>query len=122
MTEIGYQLFAAAHRAQEIDAMGDMMEIKSFHAAAPAGAQRSEREAVRDDALMRKAREFEAVFVAQMLQQSGLSEAFSGDSGFGGEAFASMLTEQYANEIVDSGGFGLAEHIYKQLVDKENAS
>ena len=101
--------------------MGDTMEIRPFQTAG-AAAPRAERAAGEDDALMRKAREFEAVFVAQMLQQSGLSEAFSGDSGFGGEAFASMLTEQYANEIVDSGGFGLAEHIYKQLVDKENAS
>ena len=43
----------------------------------------------------------------------------SGDSGNGGDAFSGMLVEQYANDLVESGGFGIAEKIYAQLLDKE---
>lgn len=68
-----------------------------------------------DQRVMTKAREFEAVFVAQMLKHSGMGKALSSDSGHGGEAFSSMLLEQYAERIVENGGFGLADKIYEQL-------
>lgn len=73
----------------------------------------------RKQALMEQAKEFETVFVTQMLQYSGLADAVSGDSGNGGDAFSGMLVEQYANDLVESGGFGIAEKIYAQLLDKE---
>ncbi|MEE2690774.1 MAG: rod-binding protein [Pseudomonadota bacterium] len=77
----------------------------------PAGAER-------DAEMMRNAKAFEATFVAQMLQHSGLTEALSSNGGFGGEAFSSLLVEQYAEKLVDKGGFGLAEKIYEQLQAK----
>lgn len=74
----------------------------------------------RDAQLREQAREFEAVFVSQMLKHAGLTEALSGsESRFGGEAFSNMLTEQYANELIEDGGFGLAEEIYQQLLEKD---
>ncbi len=73
----------------------------------------------KDERLMQQAREFEAVFIAQMLKHSGLAKAISSDSGFGGDAFSSMLLEQYAEKMTEKGGFGLAEHIYNQLADRE---
>lgn len=73
----------------------------------------------RDAALKEKAREFESVFVAQMLSHSGLAEALSSDSGFGGEAFSSLLVERFADQLVERGGFGLTEKIYEQLREKE---
>ncbi len=75
--------------------------------------------AARDEAMLERAKEFEAVFVAQMLKHSGFEKALSADSGFGGENYASLLLSQYATRIVDSGGFGLAEKIYEQLKAKE---
>ena len=76
--------------------------------------------AARDAQLRKQAREFEAVFVSQMLKHAGLTEALSGsESKFGGEAFSNMLTEQYANELIEDGGFGLAEEIYQQLLEKD---
>lgn len=72
-----------------------------------------------DERAMKKAREFEAVFVAQMLKYSGMGKALSSNSGFGGDAFSSMLLEQYAQKIVEKGGFGLADHIYEQLRERE---
>lgn len=73
----------------------------------------------RDDEMRKNAKAFEAVFIAQMLSQTGLAKAFSANSGFGGEAFSSLLVEQYANRLVDQGGFGLAENIYEQMRGKE---
>ncbi len=72
-----------------------------------------------DERIMEKAREFEAVFVAQMLKDSGMGKALSQDSGFGGDAFSSILLEQYAGKIVENGGFGLADKIYAQLRSQE---
>jgi Rod binding domain-containing protein len=73
----------------------------------------------RDAELLRTAESFEAVFIAQMLQLSGLAKAVSANGGFGGEAFASLLVEQYAAKLVKRGGFGISEKVYEQLRDKE---
>jgi Rod binding domain-containing protein len=69
---------------------------------------------------MAQAKEFESVFVAQMLKHSGFEKALSGNSGFGGESYASLLLEQYAARMTERGGFGLAEKIYDQLIDRES--
>ena len=73
----------------------------------------------RDELIKQRAKEFEAAFVAQMLKHGGLSEAISSESGFGGEAFASLMIEEVATSLADQGGFGLAENIYQQLRSKE---
>ncbi|PZQ49882.1 MAG: flagellar biosynthesis protein FlgJ [Rhodovulum sulfidophilum] len=69
------------------------------------------------DAAARDAAEaFEASFLAEMLKASGLNEtsaAFGG--GAGEDAFASFLTEQYANKLAERGGAGLAERIFDAL-------
>lgn len=72
-----------------------------------------------DERIMEKAREFETVFVAQMLKYSGMDKAISQESGFGGDAFSGMMLEQYARNIIDNGGFGLAEQIYSQLREQQ---
>ena len=68
-----------------------------------------------DPRIRHSAKEFEASFIAQMLTAAGLDKAFTESSGFGGEAFSSLLIEQYAQKLSDYGGFGLANEIYKQL-------
>lgn len=87
--------------------------------AIPKSSPREETAPSRDDQLRANAEAFEAVFVAQMLSQTGLAKAFSADAGFGGDAFAGLLVEQYARELTEQGGFGLAEHIYQQMRDKD---
>lgn len=68
------------------------------------------------DAKMRKAaKDFEATFIAQMLTYAGFGKSVSAEAGFGGEAFSSLLIEQYAKQVADRGGFGLAESIYQQM-------
>lgn len=82
---------------------------------AAGGAPATGAAAQRDAELRQSAKAFEAVFVAQMLSQSGLGEAIAADGGFGGEAFSGFLIEQYADQLTEKGGFGLAERIYEQL-------
>lgn len=75
-----------------------------------------------DEALRAVAKEFEKVFVAQMLKQANLLEnnsSFSG--GYGEEAFHSFLIDEYAGAMTDSHSFGLAERIYDQLKQKAQA-
>lgn len=67
------------------------------------------------DALMQVAKDFEAAFIAQMLNHSGLSEAMTAGEGKMASAFGSFYLEQLANKMADDGGFGMAESIYTQL-------
>ena len=65
--------------------------------------------------LRQSAEEFEAVFIAEMLNHAGLDDAVAGETGFGGEAYAGLLVDAYADALAKNGGFGLAEQIYQQL-------
>jgi Rod binding domain-containing protein len=71
----------------------------------------------RSDADLRAAAEsFEASFLAEMLQYSGLNAMPAGfGGGAGEEAFSSLLTEQYAHLLSERGGVGLAERIFDIL-------
>lgn len=67
------------------------------------------------------AEEFEASFLTEMLKYSGVnktSESFGG--GAGEEAFSTMLNDAYAKALVESGGVGIADLVYKSIVEKEN--
>lgn len=75
-----------------------------------------------NDGAMQKAKEFEAIFIAQMLKYSSFSDALVRESGFGGDAYSGLLTQRYAEQIVEGGGFGLAEKIYYQLTKNGAAS
>ena len=76
---------------------------------------------VRQQQLMKKAEELEATFLSEMLAHSGLSE-MQGAFGRGqGEAqFTSFLRQEQARLIVQSGGLGLAEIIFKSMSEAEN--
>lgn len=67
------------------------------------------------DALRAVAKDFEAAFIAQMLQHSGLTESLTSGEGKMASAFGSFYVEQLAEKIADDGGFGMADAIYKQL-------
>lgn len=62
------------------------------------------------------AKEFEASFLAEMLKYSGInktSETFGG--GAGEDAFSSMLNDAYAESLVEAGGIGIAELVYRSI-------
>jgi peptidoglycan hydrolase FlgJ len=71
--------------------------------------------------LMKKAEELEATFLSEMLAHSGLSEMQGAFGGGQGEAhFESFLRQEQARLIVQSGGLGLAELIFKSMTEAEN--
>ncbi|TWA64355.1 rod binding protein [Azospirillum brasilense] len=108
---------------------------------APSGAQASFRTAVRTDLvdpksaegpksaeskvdpairakIRQSANEFESVFVSQMLGH--MFDGVEVDQNFGGghaeEMFRSMLTNEYGKQVSRSGGFGIADQVYRELL------
>ena len=65
------------------------------------------------------AREFEAVFLTEMLKHAGLGEARETFSGGAGEsAFAAMLAREYAEAMARAGGVGIADAVRAHLDDR----
>jgi peptidoglycan hydrolase FlgJ len=67
------------------------------------------------------ATQFEAMFLNTMFQQmyTGLDgEGPFGDSG-ALKVWRSMLTDQYAKSFANSGGIGIASHVYDALLKQQ---
>jgi Rod binding domain-containing protein len=82
---------------------------------AATAAQDARFEALRDVAV-----QFEAVFLAQMLDYAGVGrtpEGFGG--GAGEEAFRGHLIGEQARLMADGGGIGLAETIFRAMAKRE---
>lgn len=110
----GYDLFTAAADNGENPLQWRIL-MQPLNPLPPAIVQRSpaERRAV----LMDKAKELEAAFLSQMLSYAGMSPSegpFSG--GEGEQQYTSFLRDAQAKAIVDHGGIGLAENLFKSLV------
>ncbi len=70
----------------------------------------------KDRAMMHKAQELEASFLAEMLGHAGLDKPgteFNG--GIGEDQFSSFLRQEQAKAMVAKGGIGLAQHIFESL-------
>lgn len=75
-----------------------------------------------DPAVMAAAREFEAVFLAEMLRYTGLADVPDGfGGGIGEQRFASLVIDEYARAISSTRSFGLAERIYGALMERAGA-
>jgi flagellar protein FlgJ len=73
--------------------------------------------------MMDKAKELEAAFLTEMLSHAGLNaqtDSFGG--GAGEDQFASFLRGEQAKLIVEKGGVGLAESIFKSMVKAQGSS
>ena len=65
---------------------------------------------------MEKAQELEAAFLAEMLAHSGMGEMQGAFGGGEGEAqFTSFLRQEQARLMVEQGGIGLAELIFRTI-------
>ena len=65
------------------------------------------------------AQEFETMFLEHTLDRMFQSEATEGplgDNGMGGDVYRSMLAKDYAGSIARSGGVGIADHVYRELL------
>lgn len=70
----------------------------------------------RDSQLRAAAEEFEAAFLTEMLKNTGINSVSSDfGGGHGEEAFSTLLTQEYARILAESGGIGLAEQIFESL-------
>lgn len=59
--------------------------------------------------------DFEAAFIAQMLNHSGLTDALTSGEGKMAAAFGTFFVEHLAEEMVENGGIGMTDYIYRQL-------
>ncbi len=66
--------------------------------------------------LREKARALEAAFLAEMLGHAGLGATEGGfGGGIGEQQFSSFLRQEQARLMVDKGGIGLAEQIFRAM-------
>ena len=67
--------------------------------------------------------EFEAVFLNSMFSQ--MFTGIDGDGPFGGGGKAgvwrSFLTEEYSKSFARAGGIGIADHVYRSLLEQQEA-
>ena len=65
-----------------------------------------------------KAKDFEAVFIHQMLEH--MFEGVSTEGEFGGgqseEIYRSFMLDEYSKVIVKSGGIGVADHVKREML------
>lgn len=68
------------------------------------------------------AEEFEAVFLAQIL--NSMSAGIESDGPFGGgqqeEMWRGMMNEEYAASIARQGGIGVADQVYREIMKMQD--
>ena len=68
--------------------------------------------------------EFESMFLNSMFQQ--MNTGINGEGPFGGsgalKVWRSFLTDQYAKLYTQSGGIGIAKHVYDELLKLQGVS
>jgi flagellar protein FlgJ len=65
------------------------------------------------------ATEFETMFLEQTMERMFTSlgnEGPLGDNGTGGDVYRSMLVKEYAGTIAKSGGVGIADQVYREIL------
>lgn len=73
--------------------------------------------------LHNQANRLEAVFLSQMLAHAGLDRAAEGMGGGAGAAqFASFLRDSQAESMVQAGGIGLSEALFRALIARDGVS
>lgn len=73
------------------------------------------------DAAREAANEFEMTFLNTMLQSmfEGVETQAPFGGGYGEDVFRSMLVSEYAKEISASGGIGLADDVYREILAQQ---
>ncbi len=78
--------------------------------------------ATRDEPLWALSQSLEASFLSEMLTSAGLGETRSTfGGGVGEDQFASFLVSEQARAMVNVGGIGLSESIYRSLIRTKEA-
>jgi Rod binding domain-containing protein len=88
-----------------------------------AGAERASGRPAADPRIRETAEEFEAVFLAQVLQT--MSTGIGGPGPFGGgddDAWADMLHQEYGRLISRSGGIGVADALLREMLKMQEVA
>jgi peptidoglycan hydrolase FlgJ len=82
-----------------------------------AGLAQGQSQVDKSSKLYKVSQEFEAIFIKQMLNVMRKSVSKTGllDGGMAEEIFEDMLYDEYAQKMAESGSFGIADMIYRQL-------
>ena len=70
------------------------------------------------------AQDFESMFLEQTLDRlfaSGGPDGPLGDNGMGGDVYRSMLAKEYAGTIAKSGGVGIADQVYREILKMQES-
>jgi flagellar protein FlgJ len=71
-----------------------------------------------------QAEDFEAVFLNTMFQS--MFSGLNGEGPFGGSGatgvWRSFLTDEYAKSFAKAGGIGIADHVYRALIERQSQS
>lgn len=87
-------------------------------------AQAAKAKAAGEAKAKKTASEFESMFLEQSLDRMTQSEGTDGplgENGTGGGVWRSMLTKEYAGQIVKSGGVGIADQVYREMMRLQEA-
>ena len=90
-----------------------------------AGAISSAAKAKPEDRTRKTADDFETMFLEQSLErltQGAGEEGPLGDNGTGGAVYKSMLSKEYAKSIVKSGGLGISDQVYRQMLQMQEGA
>lgn len=83
--------------------------------------QTGQGEAKKNASAMKTAKEFESSFLTIMLEQ--MWTGVNAEAPFGGgnaeKTYRSMIVGEYAKSISDSGGIGIAKHVYDELISMQ---
>ena len=70
------------------------------------------------------AQDFETMFLEHTLDrlfQSDATEGPLGDNGMGGDVYRTMLAKEYAGTIAKSGGVGIADQVYREILKMQES-
>ncbi|KQS67421.1 flagellar biosynthesis protein FlgJ [Methylobacterium sp. Leaf361] len=74
---------------------------------------------------LKTATDFESMFLENSLDRLTQSEGTDGplgENGTGGGVYRSMLTKEYAKQIVKSGGVGIADSVFREIMKMQGAA
>ena len=89
---------------------------------AKAGSFNNLAKAKNDEDMQKTAKDFEAFFIAQMMEQ--MFQSIPTDGMFGGgnaeKIYRSMMINEYGKQIANNGGVGIADNVVRFMIEIQN--
>jgi Rod binding domain-containing protein len=75
--------------------------------------------------IQKTAKDFETMFLENMLSHvfpQEVGEGPVGENGMGGQVYRGMLVNEYARNLSKSGGVGIADQVYRQMLQMQEGA